>query len=321
MAFSERTKQELVRVIPSARCCRLAELSAFYDFHGYLLGRDQPYLDFYSSSPLAARKILTLIKGLYPDAFTQTLVQRARARKHQVFTVRVPSPADSETIYEAMHSQPVTQQDAAVLRKKCCQRAYLRGSFISQGSVTNPERTYHLEISSDKTTTADTVLATFHALGLEARRTQRKGVHVIYLKDGEQIVYFLNVIGAHSALLHLENIRVVKGMRNQVNRLVNCETANVDKTVKAAMEQVEMIYRIHAYMGLHELSENLQQVAETRLRYPYVPLKELGELVDPPLSKSGVNYRMRQLLAIGRSLPSLESSQDAGEDGRVSIEK
>ena len=159
MGFSERTKQELVRVLPTARCCRVAELSAFYDFHGFLLGTDHQYLDFYSSSPLAARKILTLIKGLYPDAFTQTLVQRARARKHQVYTVRVLSPVDSAKIYREMQDQPVTGKDAPVLRKKCCQRAYLRGAFISQGSVTNPERTYHLEISSDKTTTADKLMS------------------------------------------------------------------------------------------------------------------------------------------------------------------
>lgn len=305
MGFSERTKQELVRVVPTARCCRVAELTAFYDFHGFLLGRQQQYLDFYSSSPLAARKILTLLKGLYPETYTQTLVQRARARKHQVYTVRVLSPVDSEAIYAEMHNQPMTDQNPPVLRKKCCQRSYLRGAFVSQGSVTNPERTYHLEISSDKTTTAAKVLATFLALGLEARMTQRKGVNVIYLKDGEQIVHLLNVIGAHSALLQLENIRVMKGMRNQVNRLVNCETANVDKTVKAAMEQVDLIRRIQHHMGLDELPEKLQQVALVRLEHPYVSLKELGELMVPPLSKSGMNYRMRRLTELGRSLTPL----------------
>jgi len=299
VGFSEETKRELAHVYPETNCCRLAELSAYYDFNGYHFGS---YLDINHFMPLIARKILTLTKQVFPEAATQVLVQKARARKNQVCTVRVLTKQAAEEFYQALRDQDYLDDDKKVLAKNCCQRAYVRGAFLSHGSVTNPERTYHLEIFTEKSEVAERVLLTINSLGLSARMTGRKGDLVVYLKDGDQIVTLLNLMGAHKALLHVENVRIVKDMRNQVNRLVNCETANVDKTIKAAVAQIEAVEKIQKHMDLSELPPKMAEIARLRVENPYASLKELGEMAEPPISKSGVSYRIQQLINMSKSL-------------------
>lgn len=305
LAFSDATRRELARVMPSARCCRIAELSAVYELDGFLLGKDNQYLDFNNSAPLVARKILLLLRGLYPQLPTQVLVVRSRSRRTQMCTVRVLGREQAGLVYQDFKKQSFWEE-TGILRKKCCRRAYLRGAFLSRGSVTNPEKTYHLEISTEQTGAALRILETMASLGLEAGLTQRKGSFVVYMKDGQQIVNLLNLMGAHTALLRFENVRVFKEMRNQINRLVNCETANVGKTVKASLEQLEDIRLIARTIGLPQLPPKLQAVAELRLQNPYASLQELGDLLVPKMSKSGVNYRLRQLKEKARQLRHLD---------------
>lgn len=299
MGFSEETKRELAHAFPAAKCCRLAELSAFYDFNGYFFGS---YLDINHFMPLIARKILKLLKSVYPDVQTQVLVQRARARKNQVCTVRVLTPETAELVYQALKEQEYLDEQQKVLAQRCCQRAYVRGAFLSHGSITNPEKNYHLEIFTEKSEVAEKVYLTINALGLEAKMTARKGDLMVYLKDGDQIVTLLNLMGAHKALMHLENVRIVKDMRNQVNRLVNCETANVEKTIQAAVAQIEAVKKIQERMSLSDLPPKLAEIARLRIENPYSSLKELGEMTNPPISKSGVNYRIKQLIDLSKKL-------------------
>ncbi|HAN94651.1 MAG TPA: DNA-binding protein WhiA [Firmicutes bacterium] len=282
----------------------MSELSAFYDLSGFLLGRHNQFLDFNTSSPFVARKILIMLKGLYSELPTQVLVVRSKSRRSQICTVRVLGRAHAGQVYQDLKEQSVVGE-AGIPRKKCCRRAYLRGAFLVSGSITNPERTYHLEFSSEQSRVADKILAALWSLDLEAGLTQRKGSLVVYMKDGGQIASLLGLMGAHSALLHFENVRVMKEMRNQVNRLVNCETANVDKTVKAAVAQLEDIELIDSVIGLEELPPKLREVARLRREHPYASLQELGELMRPKLSKSGVNYRLRQIREKARQLDKL----------------
>ncbi|MDI9441635.1 MAG: DNA-binding protein WhiA [Firmicutes bacterium] len=305
MTFSSQTRNELARVIPSARCCRIAELSALYDLDGFLLGRQNQYLDFNSSLPLVARKTWLLLKGLYPDLPVQVLLVKSRSRRSQVCTVRVLGKEAAALVYRDLKGQEVVDE-SGVPRKKCCRRAYLRGAFLNRGSVTNPEKTYHLEIVTEQTAAAERIFHTMVSLDLEAGLIQRQGSWVVYLKEGQLIVNLLNLMGAHSALLSFENVRVMKDMRNRINRLVNCETANVDKTVKAALDQIEDIERIDAELGLENLPGKLQDVARARLANPYASLQELGNSLSPKLSKSGVNYRLRQLKKIAQELDGLD---------------
>lgn len=305
MTFSYQTRNELSRVIPSARCCRIAELSAMYELDGFLLGAHNQYLDFNNSSPVVARKILLLLKGLYPEIPTQVLVVKSRSRRTQMCTVRVLGREFAGQVYQDFKDLSILNE-SGIPRKKCCRRAYLRGAFLSRGSITNPEKTYHLEISSEQMVLAEKILRTMLSLNLEAGITQRQGTLVVYMKDGQQIVNLLNLMGAHSALLHFENVRVMKDMRNQINRLVNCETANVGKTVNASMEQLEDIKLIEEVLGLSELDPKLQEVAKLRRANPYASLQELGDLMNPPMSKSGVNYRIGQIRKKARELDGLD---------------
>ncbi len=306
MSFSDDVRQELARVIPRARCCRIAELSAFYDLEGFLLGDKNQVLDFNNSSPLVARKILLLLKGLYPEIPTQVLVSKSRSRRTQICTVRVLGSEAAGQVYQDFKSQGVLGE-LEIPRKKCCRRAYLRGAFLSNGSITNPEKAYHLEISTVQTRLAQKILEMMASLGLDAGITERKGSLVAYLKDGGQIVNMLNLLGAHNALLHFENVRVLKDMRNQVNRLVNCETANVEKTVKAAMDQIKDIQAIDQAIGLEELPPKLREAARVRLANPYASLQEIGDLMVPKMSKSGVNYRFRQIREKARQVDKLNT--------------
>jgi DNA-binding protein WhiA len=187
-----------------------------------------------------------------------------------------------------------------LLQKACCRRAYLRGAFLCAGSMSDPQGGYHVEFVMDSALQANQVQEILGGFGLEARMTRRKKNYVVYLKEGASIVDLLNVVGAHKTLLNLENLRVEKEVRNTVNRKVNCETANIGKTVSAAARQIEDIARIKERGRFMLLPDTLRQTAELRLEYPDASLQELGELFCPPLGKSGVNHRLRKLAAIAR---------------------
>ncbi len=183
-----------------------------------------------------------------------------------------------------------------------CRRAYIRGAFLGGGSISNPEKTYHLEFVTHNEDYAKDLSDLINSYNLNSKVIKRKNSYIIYLKEGEQIVDLLNIIGAHASLLELENVRIMKEMRNNVNRLVNCETANLSKTVNAAVRQVESIKFIEREIGLGRLPKNLRDVAELRIKYPDESLRELGKMLNPPVGKSGVNHRLRRIEKIADEL-------------------
>lgn len=190
-----------------------------------------------------------------------------------------------------------------LMKDTCCKRAYIRGAFLGGGSVSDPEKKgYHLEFITHSEEYGESLKTLINEFGLESKLIDRKANHIVYLKEGDQIVDLLNIIGAHKALLDFENVRIVKQMRNDVNRLVNCETANLNKTVNAAMRQVQDIELIESRVGLGALPDGLSQLAELRLEQPEASLKELGELLDPPVGKSGVNHRFKKIHKFAESL-------------------
>src|SRR5690625_3779301 len=188
--------------------------------------------------------------------------------------------------------------------KKCCQRAYLRGAFVARGSVNNPETSsYHLEIFNLDQDHNHVLCELMNEFELNARELQRRNGYIVYIKEAEKIADFLGVVGANNALFKFEDVRIVRDMRNSVNRIVNCETANLNKTISASVRQVESIKMIKESVGLEILPEKLQEIARVRLQYPEVPLKELGELLPSgKLSKSGVNHRLKKIESIAQSL-------------------
>ena len=182
-----------------------------------------------------------------------------------------------------------------LIKNSCCQRAFLRGAFLSIGSMSDPQKSYHLEFVCTDEDKARQLQSVIQGFEIDAKIVLRKKYYVVYLKEGSGIVDLLNVCEAPVALMNLENLRILKEMRNSINRRVNCEAANITKTVNAATRQIEDIEYLRDYYGFQKLPDNLRQMAEVRLEYPDAPLKELGDYLDPPVGKSGVNHRLRKL--------------------------
>ncbi|NLW23952.1 MAG: DNA-binding protein WhiA [Clostridia bacterium] len=309
MSFSTKTKNELARIFPMQRCCQLAELAGLVRVDGTILisPNNQIGLQLTTGNPAIARKGLKLAKLLFDLQTELRIQQKNRLKKNNLYIVRIAPPNNVREILKVLG---ITREGVFInpgiaphlIQKRCCQRSYLRGVFLGAGSLNDPQNNYHLEISINSLEYAQALVSLISLFDLQAKISTRKNNFVVYLKESEQIVTFLNIIEAHSALLHFEDVRIKKDMRNQINRLVNCETANLNKTINASFRQIENIRFIADTLGLEKLPANLKEVAELRLAHPDISLKELGEMLNPKLGKSGINHRMRKLEELAEKL-------------------
>jgi DNA-binding protein WhiA len=319
VSFSVKTKNELARIMSGKSCCQLAEFLALTRMDGTIqISTNQKVsITMVTENAAVARKIFKLAKELFEIKTEIVVYKKSRLRKNNVYAIRIPPQPqvskvlhilglidkDHRWIFDFQNQFPLE-----LVKKQCCKKAYLRGVFLGGGSVTNPEDTYHLEIFTSNQAHGMAITRLINSFGLTAKISKRKNLYVVYLKDSDQIVDLLNIMGAHSALLSFENTRVIKGMRNQVNRLVNCETANLNKTVNTAVRQIESIKTIQSTIGLDKLPDGLKEIAELRLAYPDKSLKELGEIIIPQLGKSGINHRLRKLEEIADKLKGLDDN-------------
>lgn len=186
--------------------------------------------------------------------------------------------------------------------RMCCKRAYLKGAFIASGTLSDPNKAYHFEIVSPSKTYADWLAALIRSLGVDGKVSKRKESYIVYVKDGSGISDLLNLMEAHVSMMNFENVRIVKEVRNSVNRQVNCEVANSSKTIAAAKRQIDDIKYIQENAGFDKLKPELAQMARLRLENPDVSLKDLGMMFDEPVGKSGVNHRLAKLCEIAESL-------------------
>ena len=195
------------------------------------------------------------------------------------------------------------QQDVLFEPKKdCCARAFLRGAFLAAGTVSDPAKSYHLEITCPGEREAMLLLTLMERCGMEPKEMVRKGTPVVYIKEGQQVRDLLAMMGATVAMMELENARILKGVRGNVNRRVNCETSNINKAVAAGMKQIRAIKALEAAGELDTLSDGLYDIAQARLAHPDATLEELGQTLVPPVSKSGVNHRLRKLCEMAEQL-------------------
>ncbi|UHA75210.1 DNA-binding protein WhiA [Paenibacillus sp. 481] len=300
MSFAAQTKKELT-LVEAETCCEKAELSALMRMNGsvQLSSNRKVFLDISTENAAIARRMYTLVKK-YFDVHTELLVRKKmRLKKNNVYIVRIPTRV--QEILSELHIVSegflfTTGIDKRSIANNCCKRAYLRGAFLAGGSVNNPEgSSYHLEISSMYELHCKALVDLANEFDLNARFIERKKGFVLYIKEGEKIIEFLNIIGAHQALFKFEDVRIMRDMRNSVNRIVNCETANLNKTIGAAVRQIDNIKLIQTEIGLDTLPDKLREVAEIRLAHPDINLKEVGELLKGKVSKSGVNHRLRKL--------------------------
>ena len=311
MSFSLNVKEELSSVLPQARHCRIAELAALLGMcgHIYTTVDGKHYIRAHSENRYAVSKCQSLIKKIF-SYDSQASVRYNADTGNRTYIMSV---TDSDAAIKILLATRLMEPDGSINRdmslvstvgisNMCCKRAFLRGAFLAGGSISDPEKSYHFEIVSSGQRKAMQIMEAVKAFELDARIVERRKYHVVYLKEGSQIVDMLNVMGAHRSLMELENVRVVKEVRNSVNRKVNCETANLGKTIEAAVKQIEDIEYIRDRIGLDSLSEGLEEIANLRVKYPDTPLKELGEMLSPPVGKSGVNHRLRKISQIAEEL-------------------
>ncbi|WP_181349644.1 DNA-binding protein WhiA [Thalassobacillus sp. CUG 92003] len=300
MSFASEIKKELTNVETDDECAE-AELSALIRMNGTLsLSNKQYVLDVQTENAAIARRIYTLIKKLYPYPVELLVRKKMRLKKNNVYIVRIKSNAEKVLKDLDILDEPfrINRNISHKHQKNVgCKRAYLRGAFLAGGSVNNPETSsYHLEIYSSDPDHNNALCQLMNEFGLHARTLERKKGYITYMKEADKITELISNIGAHQALFKFEDVRIVRDMRNSVNRLVNCETANLNKTIGAAFRQVENIKFINNTVGLGALPNRLQEIASLRLQHQDVSLKELGELVSgADISKSGVNHRLRKI--------------------------
>lgn len=312
MSFSSKAKNELCHIEGRNACCQKAELAALIQIAGTIhLYGGRIALRINTENPGIARRIFLLLKEQY-GVHTQVMVRKnQRLRKGNSYYLVLSDHNRALTILKDTgiiriqgDGTPWINRSIApkVVEKDCCKRAYLRGAFLGGGSISDPEKTYHLEFVTHHETYGHSLCRLINSFGLGAKIIERKNNYVVYLKEGEQIVTLLGIIGAHSALLELENIRIYKDMRNNINRIVNCETANLGKTIDASVRQIDNIKYLDKNYGLAKLPASLREVAEVRLKNPDASLKELGKKLNPPIGKSGVNHRLRKLDTMAEDL-------------------
>ena len=320
MSFSSKVKEELANQLSQARHCQIAEIAAIISLCGrvQVSEYDRYCIKIHTENGSVARKYFTLLKKTFNISTDVSVRQSMGRRRSCMYTVGSRRHQDALKVLQAaklIHFHAGKDSELAdggirlleeieenlsltqnvVIQQNCCRRAFIRGAFLAAGSISDPEKFYHFEIVCATEAKAEQLQGLIRSFDLDARIIQRKRYFVVYIKEGSQIVDILNVMEAPRSLMELENIRILKEMRGSVNRKVNCETANIHKTVSAAVKQVEAITIIKDTIGFSGLPNNLREIAQLRLARPEATLKELGEALDPPVGKSGVNHRLRKL--------------------------
>ena len=307
MSFASETKKELTQVEADDSSLK-AEVSALIRMNGTLsFANRQISLDVQTENAAIARRLYTIVKKMYPYNVELLVRKKMRLKKNNVYICRVREGAremlaDLEIVSNSFEFNHTISE--SIIPKNNQRRAYLRGAFLAGGSVNNPETSsYHLEVYSLYKEHGEALAELMNRYDLNAKTIERKKGFVTYLKEAEKISDFLNLVGATQAMLKFEDVRIVRDMRNSVNRIVNCETANLNKTIGAALRQVDNIRYIDNAIGLDQLPEKLREIARLRVEYQDVTLKELGEMVSTGVvSKSGVNHRLRKIDEIAEAL-------------------
>lgn len=305
MSFSGDVRNQIAGIIPGPSHCRLAELAVLLALSASFTWTPQAgfRLEISTDKEAAGRKCFTLLKKQININCRLRSMMQDQSDSFQCSIQGADEQEELEQLAAALgyedRTRPFGQKGGRIpgtlLERECCRRAFLRAAFLCVGSMSDPEKEYHLEFACTEGETAEQIREVLKGFGTGAKVIRRKKYHVVYLKDSEEIAQVLGLIGAHVSLMELENRRIMKEVRNSVNRRVNCETANISKTVNAAQNQIRDIRFLEREGRLRELPEGLRKMAELRLEHPEVSMSELGRMCSPPISKSGVSHRLRKL--------------------------
>ena len=312
MSFSSEVKEELSRYITENEHCMLAELAAILSVCGQISIQedDSCRLLVQTENVAVARKCFTLLKKTFKIEAETIIRKNTYLKKSAVYRVEVKSHEDTVQVLQAtkfmMPDMGICENlsgiNQLVIHKECCKKAFLRGMFLAAGSISDPEKSYHVELVCTTEERALLVQSMMQTLQLDARIVKRKNYRVVYLKEASQIIKWIKMMGLEKTVKTLEDIRSLKDISNNINRKVNCEAANISKTVQAALKQIDDIKYIEKNVGFSQLNHGLREIAVLRLQYQDASLKELGEMLNPPMGKSGVNHRLRKLSEMAEEL-------------------
>ena len=306
MSFTSEVKDELARVVPACPQCEKATLAALVRIEGTLFVSEPARyrVEIATDAPASARLVVRLLHGIY-SLKTNLTMRRSVLHKTPNYLIEVPAQPH---LADALRDMGVLSAEGglemgikeSLVAKPCCAAAYLRGAFLGSGFISNPKSDFHFEITVESEALAEGLVELMARKDITARIMARRSSYMVYLKSGNAITEFLAFAGAHQAALSMEEERVVKSVRNDVNRQINAELANQQKAASAAVEQIYAIRRVVEHYGMDDLPPALQEFIRLRVTYPEASLKELGERATPPLSKSAVYHRVRRLEAAGR---------------------
>ena len=307
MSFNTDVKEELARVDSTCSHCDRALLAALIRIEGTLLisGQGRYRLEIVTDAPSVARLTWRLLHESY-GLRTELTTRRSVLHKTPNYLIDVPV---QEGLTEALRDMGVLGDHGLELgvapelvAKQCCAAAYLRGAFLGSGFVSDPRGDFHFEITVESQEMADDRAEIMAEKGIRARVMQRRSSFIVYIKSGESILEFLAFVGAHQSALVMENARVVKSVRNDVNRQTNAEIANQKKAAEASVDQIYAMRSVLEAYGVERLPPALREIIRLRVQYPDATLKELGERADPPLSKSAVYHRIRRIEQMAKDL-------------------
>ena len=310
MSFSLEIKEELETRIDTAKHCQIAEFAAIMAFCGKVRRRAGGLmgLELTTENEVVRRKVVELAIKAF-SASEESFEVEYEGKNNRIIHIFINDEKLIAKILMAIKwcddnftvVEPVFVNHR-IIQKECCKRAFIRGAFLAAGSISDPNKSYHYEIVCEYEEDAVQMQELLKFFNLDAKIIQRKRNYVTYIKEGNNITDVLNIMGAFVSQMKLYNVMILKGMRNDVNRKVNCETANLNKTIEAAVKQIRDIEYVRDTVGLESLSDGLREVAEIRLKNPDMKLKDIGELLNPPVGKSGVNHRLRKISELAQKL-------------------
>lgn len=331
MTFSSKIKDELSRTEISDTISAKAEVAAFIRTVGYISikGLNKVEFEFSSENAAVARRIFKVLKIGHDINASVSVSKSNRLKKLNNYIIKIDEDITKQFLKDAKiakdndfnimnFSYDVPKE---LLQSDLCKRAYIKGSFMGSGSISNPEKSYHAEFVSNKEVQSKTLIELLNGYGIIGKNIYRKNSFVTYIKESEQISDLLALMGANNAVLNFENIRAVKETRNQINRVINCETANLDKIVDTSMRQINNIKILKRHKVIDKLPDNLRELAYLRLKHSNASLKELGQMLNPPLGKSGVNHRLKKIEEIAEDLIEHEKRGVKSEITKSSIKK
>ncbi|WP_256132434.1 DNA-binding protein WhiA [Anaerovorax odorimutans] len=306
MSFSMETKNELAHVMPEKKCCMLAEIAGFIRMCGSirLVGGGKFRIVTTTEIPAVARHYKKLIKDYFGIDAALEVGQGNTLKRGRAYILTIGPEDLSEQILRETGILMVKEgmnyiSDGiydGLIRTKCCRKACLRGIFLASGTITDPEKGYHIEFNCNSQILAGDVKKLINSfVDLHAKVSVRKKNYAVYVKEAEQIIDILAIMGAHSQIFAFEDVRITKEIRNKANRINNCDNANIDKALQAAEKQLGWIRKIQDTKGLRFLPDKLYEVAILRLDNPEATLQELADMMDPPMKKSGINNRFRKI--------------------------